>query len=181
LKDLKTKAISLGTAETVYGVVLKKTEMAVDVEATRARQAMIREARLAPREGRHLKVAPEDIKRKIMKFHEYLEIVEKHSEEEIIVCVKCGNPFCNSGENYKNFSVYRENDLENVAGRFLASGEKPFVTYQEYVCPGCGTLLEVDVLCRELEGEKSRVIWDIQINPLAPLPPRGGRGRGGDV
>jgi acetone carboxylase gamma subunit len=99
-----------------------------------------------------------------MKFHEYLEMVEKHSGKKVIVCVKCGNQFCSATENYKQFSIYRENDLAGVGGRFLASGEKPFVTYQEYICPGCGTLLEVDVLCRELEDEKSAVIWDIQIN-----------------
>ena len=99
-----------------------------------------------------------------MKFHEYLEIVEKSSGERVIVCVKCRNQFCGSEENYKRFSIYRENDLEDVKGRFLASGEKPFVTYQEYICPGCGTLLEVDVLCKELENEDSIVIWDMRIN-----------------
>jgi len=175
LKDLKTKAISLSTAETVYGVVLKKTEIAVDVEATRAKQAMIRDARLTLRKRQFQKITPADIKRRIMKFHEYLEIIEKSSGEKLIVCVKCGNQFCSPGDNYKSFSNYRENDLENIAGRFLASGEKPFVTYQEYICPGCGTLLEVDVLCKELEDQKSKVIWDIQIAIPSPLP-LGGEG-----
>ena len=51
----------------------------------------------------------------------------------------------------------------------MASGEKPFVTYQEYICPGCGTLLEVDVLCEELEDEASRVIWDARFPPSRSL------------
>jgi acetone carboxylase gamma subunit len=100
----------------------------------------------------------------MMRFHEYLEMVEKHTGEKVIICLRCGNQFCSASENYKNFSIYRENDLAGVGGRFLASGEKPFVTYQEYICPGCGTLLEVDVLCKGLEDEKSEVIWDMQIN-----------------
>jgi N-methylhydantoinase B len=168
LKDLKAKAISLSTAEAVYGVALKKGEMAVDVEATRAKQARIRKARLALQKGQTQKIAPPDIKRRIMKFHEYLEVVETSSGKKVIVCVNCGNQFCSPGENYKNYSIYREDDLEDVRGRFLASGEKPFVTYQEYICPGCGTLLEVDVLCKGLEDEKSKVIWDIQIDIPSP-------------
>jgi N-methylhydantoinase B len=163
LKDLKMKAISLSTAEAVYGVVLKKGEMAVDDEATRAKRARIRETRLALQKWQPQKIAPADIKRRGVKVHEYLEIVETSSGKKVIVCVNCGNQFCGPGENYKNYSVYREDDLEDVGGRFLASGEKPFVTYQEYICPGCGTLLEVDVLCKGLEDEKSKVIWDIQI------------------
>src|SRR4030067_1980283 len=98
---------------------------------------MIREARLALGKGQTQQIGPEDIKRKIMRVHEYLEIVEKYSGEKRIVCVKCGNQFCSPEENYKNFSLYRENDSEDIGGRFLASGEKPFVTYQEYICPGC--------------------------------------------
>jgi N-methylhydantoinase B len=164
LKDLKMNAISLKTVEGVYGVVPKPNEMAIDFEATRRKRELIREARLALRKRQTQEINPTEIKRKIMKFHEYLEMVEKHSGKKVIVCVKCGNQFCSATENYKQFSIYRENDLAGVGGRFLASGEKPFVTYQEYICPGCGTLLEVDVLCRELEDEKSAVIWDIQIN-----------------
>jgi len=164
LRDLNVNAISLSTAERVYGVVLKPDGMAIDFEATRRKRELIREARLALRKGQPQKINPTEIKRKMMRFHEYLEMVEKHSGKKVMVCVKCGNQFCSATENYKQFSIYRENDLAGVGGRFLASGEKPFVTYQEFICPGCGTLLEVDVLCKELEDEKSKVIWDMQIN-----------------
>ena len=164
LRDLNVNAISLSTAERVYGVVLRKDEMAIDLEATQRRREWIRKERLALRKGEFQKINPTEIKRKMMRFHEYLEMVEKHSGRKVMVCVKCGNQFCSATENYKQFSIYRENDLAGVGGRFLASGEKPFVTYQEFICPGCGTLLEVDVLCKELEDEKSKVIWDMQIN-----------------
>jgi N-methylhydantoinase B len=164
LRDLKMNAISLKTVERVYGVVLKPNGMAIDFEATRRKRELIREARLALRKGQPQKINPTEIKRKIMRFHEYLEMVEKHSGKKVMVCAKCGNQFCSATENYKQFSIYRENDLVGVGGRFLASGEKPFITYQEYICPGCGTLLEVDVLCKELEDEKSAMIWDMQIN-----------------
>lgn len=164
LRDLKMNAISLKTVEGVYGVVLKKDGMAVDLDATQRKRGLIREARLALRKGPSQKIDSTVIRKRMMRFHEYLEMVEKHTGEKVIICLRCGNQFCSASENYKNFSIYRENDLAGVGGRFLASGEKPFVTYQEYICPGCGTLLEVDVLCKELEDEKSAVIWDMQIN-----------------
>jgi N-methylhydantoinase B len=164
LRDLKMNATFLKTAEKIYGVKLKQNEMTIDSEATRRKREQIREERLSLQKGRSQKVGPEQIKNRILTFHEYLEMVEKESGERVVICKRCGNQFCGAMENYKNFSIYRENDLEGVEGRYLASGEKSFVTYQEYMCPGCGTLLEVDVLCRQLEDEKSKVIWDIQIN-----------------
>jgi N-methylhydantoinase B len=163
LKDVKTSAISIDTAEKVYGVIINQAEMAVDFDATQKQRELIRETRLSFQKGQPKKIDPADIKRRVMRFHEYIEVVEKQSGERVAVCVKCGNQFCNAGENYKHFSIYQENDLVGVEGRFLASGEKTFVTYQEYICPGCGTLLEVDVLCKQLEDEESKVIWDIQI------------------
>ena len=163
LRDINMNAISLKTAEWIYGVILKQTEMSIDFEKTQRQRELLRQGRLTLGKGHTRKINSTDIKRNIVKFHEYLEIVEEYSGEKVIVCVKCWNQFCNATENYKNFSIYHENDLANVQGRFLAAEEKPFVTYQEYFCPGCGTLLEVDVLCKELEDEQSRVIWDIQI------------------
>ena len=105
-----------------------------------------------------------DIKSNIMKFHEYLEVVEKTSGEKVIVCAKCGHQFCSATGNYKKSAIYRESDITDIRGGGLASGEKPFAIYQEYICPGCGILLEVDVLCEGLEDEESRLIWDAQIN-----------------
>ena len=164
LRDVKMRAIFPETAEDMYGVILKQDGMAIDPEATRKRRELYRGQRLALRKGTAESIRPEDVRRKIGRMHEYLEILEKHSGERVIACVKCGNPFCSADENYKDFTIYRENDLAGIRGRFLASGEKPFVLYQEYICPGCGTLLEVDVLCRELEDEKSTVIWDIHVH-----------------
>lgn len=166
LRDVKMHAIHLQTAEDMYGVIIKQPQMAIDLKETQRRRERLREERLALRREKPQIIHPGEIKGRIMRFHEYLEIVEKNSGERVILCLKCGNQFCTALENYKNFTIYRENDLAGIKGRFLASGEEPFVVYQEYICPGCGTLLEVDVLCKELEDEESRVIWDTQIaNP----------------
>jgi N-methylhydantoinase B len=163
LNDVKMNAITFQTAEAVYGVIIRRPEMVIDLGATQGLRARLREQRLALREGLSRAVEPTEIRKRLMRFHEYLEVVEKNSGEQVVICVKCGHVLGHAVENYKSHALYRENDLAGVEGRFLASGERPFVTYQEYICPGCGTLLEVDVLCKELEDETSRIIWDAQI------------------
>lgn len=97
-----------------------------------------------------------------MRIHEYLEIADNKEGKKIIRCLKCGHEFCDARENYKLHALYRERDLKDVKLRSLISGEPTFVLYQEYICPGCGTLLEVDTYCPELDKDDP-VVWDIQI------------------
>jgi N-methylhydantoinase B len=168
LRDVETNANSYETAKNLYGVIIKQPEFEIDYEATEKLRGRLREERLALGNRQKSVIPAGDIKNKVMKFHEYLEIVEKISGEKVIVCSKCCNHFCSATENYKKWAIYRESEPVDIRGAGLASGEKPFVTYQEYICPGCGTLLEVDVLCRELEDEESKIIWDARI--LDPVP-----------
>ncbi len=77
-----------------------------------------------------------------MRIHEYLEIVADEKGRQQVRCVRCGHAFCEAGENYKAHALYRERDPNRVPGRSLVSGEQPFHVFQEYICPGCGTLLE---------------------------------------
>ena len=169
LRDVKINANSFETAKNMYGVIIKQPEVEIDYEATQKLRGRLREERLALGNMQKKVIPANDIKNKVLKFHEYLEIVEKISGEKVTVCAKCGNQFCSATENYKKSAIYREHDIGEIRGKGLASGEKPFVTYQEYICPGCGTLLEVDVLCEELEDEASRVIWDARFPPSRSL------------
>ena len=87
-----------------------------------------------------------------MRIHEYREI----DENKNIRCLKCGNSFCEATKNYKEYALKTE-----VAGKKLGKHfvqDPIFVVYHEYYCPGCTTLLDVDVLPR---GEPP--LWDIQI------------------
>ena len=99
-----------------------------------------------------------------MRIHEYLEIVEDREGRQQVRCVRCGHAFCGAGENYKAHALCRERDPNQVPGRGLASGEQPFHVFQEYICPGCGTLLEVDTHVPGFEGD-APVLWDIQVAP----------------
>lgn len=97
-----------------------------------------------------------------MRIHEYLEIAPNDRGERMIRCLRCGHEFCGPDENYKLHALVRVRDLEELPLRSLRSGEPPFVEYQEFICPGCATLLEVDSFCRELDGDDP-VVWDIRI------------------
>ncbi len=109
-----------------------------------------------------------------MRIHEYLEIVEERDGRRQVRCVRCGHAFCDAAENYKEYALYRERDPAQLLGRGLVSGEKTFHVFQEYICPGCGTLLEVDTLVPGVEGEPP-VLWDIQVAPKASSPRKAGR------
>ncbi len=99
-----------------------------------------------------------------MRIHEYLEIVTKADGEKIIVCRKCGHEFCQANQNYKRHALYLERTLQDWPQRRPASGEDMFVVYQEYVCPGCGVLLEVDNYCPALDSEDEKILWDMQLS-----------------
>ncbi len=96
-----------------------------------------------------------------MRIHEYLEIVEKDGEM-VIRCLKCGYIFGSAKENYKKGCLLREREFKEVMNpMFCLSKEGAFERLQEFICPGCGILLEVDVVVPELEQDP--ILWDIQI------------------
>jgi acetone carboxylase gamma subunit len=101
------------------------------------------------------------MKNESMRIHEYLEIVNK-DERKVIRCLKCGYIFGSAKENYKKGCLVREREFNEVMNpTFCLSKEKPFERLQEFICPGCGLLLEVDVVVPELEEDP--ILWDIQI------------------
>lgn len=99
-----------------------------------------------------------------MNIHEYLEIAEKPGRGKIIVCRKCGYEFCGPEDNYKLHALYREVDLNGWPKRKPSSDDPMFIVYQEYICPGCGVLLEVDNYCPALDSEEDKILWDIQLD-----------------
>jgi hypothetical protein len=43
----------------------------------------------------------------------------------------------------------------------LPASTKPITYYQHYICPGCGTFLQVDVWCPLIDTDEP--IWDIDV------------------
>lgn len=87
-----------------------------------------------------------------MRIHEYLEI----DKEKKIRCIKCGHIFCNADQNYKSYALKAERLGSTIGSRMIQEGT--FTRYHEFYCPGCLTMLEVDVLPPGHEP-----VWDIQI------------------
>ena len=99
---------------------------------------------------------------KNMRIHEYLEIVEKQGGSKVIRCVKCGHEFCEASDNYKKHALLWERGTNEFPLRKPYSGEAMFIRYQHFICPGCGTLLQVDQYCPELDKDDP-IIHDIEV------------------
>ncbi len=86
--------------------------------------------------------------------HAALEIVDGRWR-----CARCDTDLGNARENYKLGALKIVEPLADVALVPLPSGD--FIgELHEYVCPGCATLLQVDVYCPMLGGET--VLHDIE-------------------
>ena len=98
----------------------------------------------------------------MLHFHEYLHLVRVGGNLDRALPERCAHVFCGGGENYKNAAVEITMDLEELAGERVPSGEPYRGVLLGYVCPGCATLLQVDVFCPTRDDE--RPLWDIQID-----------------
>lgn len=89
-----------------------------------------------------------------MRIHYYLDVDENRK----IKCRKCGEIVCDASENYKENVPRAEVWPDEIPGMRPSKKDKGLVVYYEYYCPGCFTLLDVEV------AEKGAPpIWDIQI------------------
>jgi len=79
------------------------------------------------------------------------------NEDKEIVCRKCGHILCHASKNYKEHVPRAEVWADELPGQRPRRGEA-LTVYYEYYCPGCFTLLDVEV------AEKGAgPLWDIQI------------------
>jgi hypothetical protein len=95
-----------------------------------------------------------------LRFHETLELVGSGGTAWIR-CLRCGASLGPGSANYKLHALRRDRHLETVAGRAMPGGRPYRAVFREYACPGCTTLLQVDVWTPALGGEED--LWDIRI------------------
>ncbi len=162
--DLERGAISADTASLVYGVEADQTTLEVDVAATEACRAMIRRERSDQGNVARLhNPSPAARTRRLVRFHESLAVDQKADGSLVTICLACDRELADARGNYKEHVGRRERTLSEVPLRHLKNGDRPWVVYVEYACPGCGTLLEVDTYCPETDGEE-RIIWDTRLD-----------------
>lgn len=163
-QDFQEALISRSTAESLYGVLLDEAGK-VDRQATEKQRETIRAKRRSrgkPVAGKTSSVAGSHVDGAVvLRFHEYLEVVSSNGQM-VIRCRKCRHLFCSAGENYKLYALEIRQDLEELAGQRVPSGEPYLGYYLEYACPGCATLLQVDTYCPGAGGETP--LWDIELD-----------------
>lgn len=160
-QDLRDEVISEVVADRVFGVAL--SDGAVDEEATERRRAELREQR---REQSELLGKADGLPDGAgllpgLRFHEYLELRSDSDGHEYIVCRECDTALCQRNENYKKFTRRRVPDHSDLPVRSVTAGDRNAVLLQEYMCPSCLTMLEVDLWCPELDSDEP--LWDIEL------------------
>ncbi len=164
VQDVKDNAVTLETAAKIYGVVVNPDTLELEHEKTEERRKEIKKERLIRGQmlspGRTvIKLDPSNKKRILIRISEYLEIVEKVDGAKVICCRECGNEFCSAGDNYKKYALRLVRDLRET--KKVSKGVEPITHYQEYICPGCGTLLQVDTWCPLIDNDEP--LWDIDV------------------
>lgn len=162
--DVRVGLVTRDIARSIYGVVLDPTG-AVDARATDRRRDEIRRARLGNREVRPAGTAEslrQDDERDPRQVHESLDVFAA-GDDRTFVCRRCGTKLGPASENYKRHALRTVRELDEIADAPMPDGSAFLAVLHEYACPGCGTLLQVDVYCPELGGEED--LWDIQPAP----------------
>jgi hypothetical protein len=166
LNDLMDQAVSRKFARKVYGVVFDEKTETVDDAKTKALRDSMRADRLAiarPVDPAHKpRKLTANVVTPVMQIHECLDIVEQ-SEGFVIACRKCNQDLGAADGNYKAACLYSSIDKDQLTELPPPSGRHSMGRYIEYYCPGCVTLLEVEVAVPSVEGAALEPVWDIQI------------------
>jgi N-methylhydantoinase B len=149
-KDVQDRLVSIELAEEIYGVILDRESLQVDLRKTEKYREKVRKLRLKG-ETKKARMLPKA--KVVLQFHEYLEIVE-HEGEKFIRCKKCSSILCSATQNYKTGAIQREVPPIKVTPYSVNTEE--FVARQ-YYCPGCATLLSTDVVRSD-----EPILWDLQ-------------------
>jgi N-methylhydantoinase B len=167
LRDVRESAVSPGMAEMMYGVVIAGDPLTIDKSATEARRAAIRKDRLG--RAHPLPGAPNGSTVRIDRSgerlrlpHEYVEIARLADGAVVSRCCVCAHVYGPAGENYKMGALRDVLSPEDISGLPLPDGSPYLAELHEYFCPGCATLVCVEVHCPSVEGE-CLPIWDIRL------------------
>jgi N-methylhydantoinase B len=128
-RDVERGLVSAGAAREIYGVVPG------DAEATEDRRLEIRRERLGGRDPR----PPADVGSTGLRVSEGLQAAGVGSMQ----CVRCGADVAPGGADWKEHCVLRRLPIERAGPLRTAAGEFFLV---EACCPGCGALLDTDVV-----------------------------------
>ncbi len=160
-RDVQNGIYAPWAAETFFGIALDGRGGA-DAEKTAALRRARRDERLRAARPVAGTLPPGDrLEGEVMhRPHAAVEVV-RGPAGLVWRCAHCRRSLGDARENYKHRTVRRVERLDDVSEFPLPSGQPFSGEYHEYLCPGCGTLLQVDVYCPAVGGES--VLWDIAL------------------
>ena len=140
-EDVLNRAVSREWAHKLYGVVLNERLEIDEAQTIQERQRII-EQRLSEAKGA-IPVRKKPGGNVVRIVGEYLELVEI-AGERVIRCRRCQHVYCSEGDNPQKYALNREQDLGS-AGSWICrrwNGNSPNFVFVEYICPGCGVLID---------------------------------------
>lgn len=138
--DIRDRRVTPGAAATVYGVVLGG-DSGVDVDATVKRRAEICADRLERAEpGTPVEQASKDAP-VLFSNGDALEVAGD-ADNAFFRCRKCRTSLGHKGQSWKDRASSLDLNAEEVGGHITLD---PRMAITQYLCPGCGASLEVDV------------------------------------
>jgi N-methylhydantoinase B len=148
VRDVQARIYSAGVARSVFGVVLGEDGQALLEETRSLRAALVRERLGAARpvsgepfSGRKLAAATA-----LIRPGEGFEIVE-YAGDRYWRCYECHAELGPADATYKLRAAVRVTDLNDFAVLPCPSPIGFDGALREYLCPGCGRLLQVDLYC----------------------------------
>jgi N-methylhydantoinase B len=149
-EDLRNGMITAQPTRDIYGVVIN--DDAVDIEATRERRMEIRERRLGHPVASQL-CQRQEVPRTAYRLGEYLQAARLNGAQ-MIQCTWCGEVLCRAEQNWKDHAIVRRASLA-TAGPLRVENEQFFL--REFFCPGCATVLEVEVASDDMPPLHDRI------------------------
>ena len=153
-KDLLQQSVTKDWAQLAYGLVFDKKGL-IDRQATEERRSQMRRDRLIGR-GRQLATLRSTSARQVT---EGLLLGEDNGKR-VLACRKCRGILCDVGENYKQHCLSLSKPVTSANPHILDPRQyiEEDVVLLEFICPGCGLLLQTEILRRNDEP-----LWDLQI------------------
>lgn len=163
-EDIGKEATTHEMAEKVYGVVIDAECLEIDHDKTQKLRGTLLRERIKKAQPVTPGIEADKLDaskrgKKLRRITEYLEILEKTDGQKVICCIKCGNQFCSAQDNYKKYALRSVRDPREL--KSVADCDETLTYYREYICPGCGTLLQVEAWCPTLDSDEP--FWDIAV------------------
>ncbi len=150
-RDLRRGLCSFEVVHDIYGVIVDPQTLVVDEQATQARREEIRQLRFS--DSQLVKERPAELPlrhggERICPIGEHIEVV-RNGDKSYAYCQECGYNYGPATQDPKLGALMRVASIAE-ASPLNRYGLVDQVIMQEFFCPGCGTMINVNVqLCDE--------------------------------